>query len=204
MAAASNRGLEARLTRKVGPLPVWAWAASIIAAYLLYTKLRPASSQTGTFADTPANPADTTAGDGSPPASGQGGAVDNLSQGLLDQLGANTASIDALTSQILQGGFGYAGGDAFGDPAAAMPPGAPPGSVSQAGPASSPSQPNVTTGAVAAPHQTQTTAGVLSWGGINFTSRGAFDRWASQHGTSSAKIFKTHPQAKQLYGTLKP
>lgn len=194
MAAAANRTLEARLSRKVGPLPVWAWAASILGLFLLYSHFHTSTGTAAAQPDTTAVPAATGDGTAQLPSSGQGSAVDNLNQGLLDQLGANTASIDALTTQLLE----------TANYSVPMNDGGPPGASSQAGPASSPTQPSVITGAVAAPHQTQTTAGILSWDGINFTSRKSFDQWAAKHGTSPTTIFKTHPQAKALYSTLKP
>lgn len=193
MAAAANRTLEARFTRKVGPLPVWAWAAVILGLFLLYSHFHASTGTAAAQPDTTAVPAATGDGSAQVPSSGQGTAADNLSQGLIDQLGASTASVDALTSQLLQGTTDTVPVE-----------GAPPGASSQAGPASSPTQPSVITGAIASPHQTQTTAGILSWDGINFTSRSSFDQWAQKHGTSSANIFKTHPQAKALYSTLKP
>lgn len=190
MAAAANRSLEARLTRKVGPLPVWAWAASIIALYLLYTRLHKAAP--ASTADTTAVPAATGNNSAQVPASGQGAPVDNLNQSLFDSLGANTAAIDQLTQQLLQTVVASDPGLPQDTPQGAPTPA--PGPAATPTPAPVAKQPQV--------HQTQTTAGVLTWGGVNFHSRAAFDTWAKQHGTSSAQIFRSHPQAKTLYSTL--
>jgi hypothetical protein len=193
-AAASNRGLAARFTRKLGPLPVWAWAAVILGLYLVYTHFHASTGAAASTADTTAVPA--AGGDGSAqvPSSGQGGTVDNLNQDLFDQLGANTAAIDQLTAQLLQNSIATVD----------MGSGIAPGAVSQAGPASTQSTPLQIAKIAAAPHQTQTASGVLSWDGISFTSRAAFDKWAKQHGTTSQQIFKKHPAAKNIYSTLKP
>lgn len=192
----SKAGFANRLTAKVGPLPVWGWAAAILGAYLLYTRLRPASAAVPAT-DTTATP-DTSGDTGSQvPASGQGSAADNLNGTLLDQLGANTSSIDALTSQLLQGGGSYSYGDA---PAA----GTPQGAVAQDGPASSPTvatHPVAVGGNVS--HATQTQSGSLSWGGQTFTSKVAFDAWAKAHGSSTNAELKQHPQAKAIYSTLR-
>lgn len=206
---ASNRSLQARFTRKVGPLPVWGWAAVILGAYLLYSRLHPAK------VETTAVPTDGTAGDGTAqqPASGQGSAADNWSGDLLDALGANSAAIDALTLQLQQGQVdshplspGTEGVSVdptvLSLPTDWLPGWAPP--HDPATPAAAPSPSGTAAGAVVSPHQTQTRTGILSWDGVNFTTKSAFDKWARTHGTSSAAIFKTHPQAQKLYGTLKP
>lgn len=202
----SRKGLQARLTAKVGPLPVWLWAVAILGAYLLYAHLHPSSGSPAPDSSTAVSAGDSTTGGAQVPSSGQGTPADNLSSGLLDAIGANTSAADALTSQILN----YAplpdpavgSGDLFGlgDYTQSQQPSSAPGP----GPAASPTPPASTVAAVAQPHQTQTSAGILSWDGLQFTSRSAFDRWASAHGTSSAAIFRTHPAAKNLYGTLKP
>src|SRR5439155_1335644 len=100
----------------------WAWAAVILGAYLLYTRLRPSSSAAPSGDATAAAPSDSTSGSDSGaqvPASGGGGAADNLPAGLLDTLNANTASLDALTSQVLSQPTPYSN---FGDsPMAGIP-----------------------------------------------------------------------------------
>jgi hypothetical protein len=196
----SKRGLGSRLSAKVGPLPVWAWAAVILGAYLLYTRLHPATATS----DTTATP-DTSGDSGAQsPSSGMGGSGDNMSQALFDSLSANTSSVDALTSQLLSQPTPYS---EFGDSPLA---GYPTGDTSQgSGPASQPTtQPTPATPAAApaaapAGHPTQTTAGKLSWGGLTFTTKAAFDNWARTHGTTTAKELSNHPQAKAIYSTLK-
>jgi hypothetical protein len=197
----SKGGFAARMTAKVGPLPVWGWAVAIIGLYLLYTRLHPAPAAT-TTTDTTATP-DTSGDSGSQlPVSGAGSAADNFSGALLDQLGANTSAIDALTSQILS--QPVPGMDANGAPT----PGAPTdtsgnGSGSTPPPAAPPPTPHpVATGGNVA-HMTQTAAGQLQWGGLTFTTKAAFDSWAKAHGSSTASELKNHPQARQIYGTLK-
>jgi hypothetical protein len=192
------------MTAKVGPLPVWGWAVAIIGAYLLYTRLHPAPAATPSTTDTTATP-DTSGDSGSQiPASGAGSAADNFSGALLDQLGANTSAIDALTSQILS--QPVPGGDANGSPL----PGAPVDTGGAAAPAAQPSAtappptPHpVATGAPIGQHTTQTAAGQLQWGGLTFTTKAAFDSWAKSHGSSTAAELKQHPQARQIYGTLR-
>jgi hypothetical protein len=115
----SGGGLGKRLTRKVGPLPVWAWAAVILGAYLLWSRRSGGAATADTTAPTPTA---TSAGSDSlaqVPASGQGSSADNLNGVLLDQLSANTSSLDALTSQLLSAGPYQNFGDA---PAAGTPP----------------------------------------------------------------------------------
>jgi len=113
----SSRGIGARLTAKVGPLPVWGWALLLlIAGYLVYRFSGAGSSSSssssgatnsdgsnlGTDAgvsDSSTTPAGGDTG-GSPPASGQGGAADNLSSDLFGQLTGLQGSVDALTALV--------------------------------------------------------------------------------------------------------
>lgn len=199
--AKRSPSLAARLTRKAGPLPVWAWAAVILGAYFLYTRLSSSGSSSASTDTTAVTSTDSTGDSGAQvPASGGGSAADNVSGDLLDGLNANTASLDALTSQILSQPTPYSN---FGDGPLA---GAPAEDTGQgSGPAASPSPaPAPTTpAAVPAGHPTQTAAGVLRWGGLTFTTRAAFDSWAKAHGSSTAKELSNHPQAKAIYSTLK-
>lgn len=208
----STRGLVNRLTAKVGPLPVWAWAAAILAAYFLYSRMRPpAATTTGDTAS--ASTPDGSTGSAQVPASGQGSPADNLSSGLLSQLGANTAAIDALTSQILSQPTPYSN---FGDAPAAGTPASDLGYGS--GPAAVPTTPSpndnrvspsghtptpTAVGASPGRGATQTTAGVLKWGGLTFTTKAAFDSWARSHGTTTNAELSNHPQARAIYSTLK-
>lgn len=52
---AKGASLERRLTAKVGPLPVWAWAAVILGGALLYLKLNPGATQAQAEGTTVAN-----------------------------------------------------------------------------------------------------------------------------------------------------
>jgi hypothetical protein len=178
----SGGSVSERLTRKVGPLPVWAWAAALLAAYFLYTRMT-AGKSAAAPAPASTGPADTTGTD----SSGQVSAGFDQVQAGID---ANTASLDSLTSALLS----------------AAPPsvdsGAAPGGSSQTGPASSPTPPAATAAAHAG-HLTQTAAGTLSWGGVTFTTKAAFNRWATAHHTTPAKEFAAHPQAKAIYSTLR-
>lgn len=99
--AVKKRSLEQRLTGKVGPLPVWAWAALILGTVLLYLKLHPAAA-------TPADPASSTgdltpvSADGSNPvgSSGGGSSASNVNDALLSQLSGFQTSIDTLTAAV--------------------------------------------------------------------------------------------------------
>jgi hypothetical protein len=107
--------LGERLTAKAGPLPVWAWAALLLGAFLAYQHFHSSASSTtnagaGTTggtdnADTTgAAPSDLTpiSPDSGLPvgSSGQGGAADNINDTLLSQLSGFQASIDSLTAAV--------------------------------------------------------------------------------------------------------
>lgn len=109
--ASSKRSLGQRLTAKAGPLPVWAWAAVILGAYLLYSHFHTAASSSSTTASTDGTSTDTTDQtpvtsdtSGNPPASGQGGPADNMTGDPL------STSIDALTAAI-QSSQAFSGSD---------------------------------------------------------------------------------------------
>jgi hypothetical protein len=204
----SKRGLVNRLTAKVGPLPVWVWAAVILGAYLLYSRLGAQSTATTSPDAASASTPDGTTGAAQVPASGQGGAADNLSSSLLDSIGADTASIDALTSQILSMptpysnfGDGPAAGTPAGDLGYGVGPAAQP-TVTQAAPAPGPTGAAIPAN-TGAGHLTQTAAGVLKWGGVNFTTKDQFNSWAAAHGTTATRELSNHPQARAIYSTLK-
>lgn len=191
-----GRGIGARLTAKVGPLPVWAWAAAILAAYLLYTRM---TSSGAVAPSTAGGTADTTSTDANTGGSVTDGGGGFDTSGLEASIGANTDQVAALGSQF----------DALAFQIQNTPPpdpgstGAPPGSTSQTGPASTPTPTPTPTSPAATGHLTQSSAGVLQWGGVTFTTKAAFNRWAQQHGTTPTKEFATHPQAKAVYSTLR-
>ena len=126
----SRRGVVQRFTAKVGPLPVWAWALLIlVAGYLVYRLTSKGSSTTSSTTDTGSSTdTATTSGDtGNPPASGQGGAADNVNSDLLSQLSGQVSglagNVDALTGLIQStpafadtGGTAGAGSDGSGLP----------------------------------------------------------------------------------------
>lgn len=203
MPAAANRGVAARLTAKVGPLPVWAWAAVILGAFLLYTRTAGKASSAAATDATGVTSNDGTTSDGAQvPASGAGTPADNVSSQLIEGLNANTAALDQVTSQLLSMPTPYSNvgdGPLIGAPDTSQQPTTP------AGPAAQPTatQP-ATAGQVGGNvHATQTAAGVLHWGGLTFTTKAAFDQWARSHGTTTAKELSNHPQAASIYGTLK-
>lgn len=99
--APSKRSLQARLTGKVGPLPVWAWAALILGAYLLYTHLHPSTVATSADA-TPVGTGDDSAAQ--QPGGGAGNAAGNLNDALLAAAGVTAA--DPLTAQVQQSDTG--------------------------------------------------------------------------------------------------
>lgn len=121
-ASTTKRSMVTRFTAKAGPLPVWGWAVLILAAgYLAYrltagkTTSSPTAAADSTQSDTPPTPSGDT---GSPPASGQGGAADNMNSDLLSQLSGQIegvgGSVDALTGLIQSTPAfpSYSGGDA--------------------------------------------------------------------------------------------
>jgi hypothetical protein len=200
----ASPSLGARLQRKVGPLPVWGWAAVILGAFLAYTRLSKSSSAASTDSTGVTSNDGTTGSDAQQPASGGGTAADNLSGDLLAGLDANTSAIDSLTSQILSMPTPYSN---VGDGPLA---GAPAADPAQSGgdtsaPASQPtaSQPATSAQVGGNVHETQTAAGVLHWGGVTFTDKASFDRWARAHGTTTAKELSSHPQARSIYSTLR-
>lgn len=92
------------LTRKLGPLPVWAWAAAVLGVYLAYSRLpsRAAASQTTAVPVT-----GSTSGAGSaaqePSGGGGGSPATNMPLDLLTKLfGQQAGTIDSLLSQVLQ------------------------------------------------------------------------------------------------------
>ncbi len=100
------------LTRKLGPLPVYAWALLIVGAYFLYVNVRgPASAQAGvdTGAGTPASVSSTP----SAPASGGGDAGSNMGADLLSALQGLEAQqagyFDQFGRQLSYYGSGYGG-----------------------------------------------------------------------------------------------
>lgn len=115
--------IRTSVSRKLGPLPAWAWLLLLIAAVLVYRHVRARDEQTigGQFslpdvrASTPiAAPAEGAAG-------GSGPSVPELPSDLLAQFFAHqTATIDSLTSALTGTSAAQAGG-----------PGAPPGAEAQ-------------------------------------------------------------------------
>lgn len=104
--------MGARLTAKVGPLPVWAWALLLFVGVALAVRFTRAGGGTAPTTDT-TTPATTPVGaidsdttpvgsdTGSPPAaSGQGGAADNLNDALYAQLAGVSASVDSLSALV--------------------------------------------------------------------------------------------------------
>lgn len=112
------------LTRKAGPLPVYAYLLLAAAAWFLF--LRGGSSTAN--ASTPVGPA-SGALSAQQPASGQGTPADNANADLLSALGVNGDSLDALLQAVQAtsaygasgGGYGTAGssGGSSGSPGGA-------------------------------------------------------------------------------------
>lgn len=97
------------LTRKAGPLPVWAWAALALVAGYVYLHRAPAAQGGAQLPYTPAS------GSGAQqPASGQGTPADNGNSDLLDALGNNLASQNALLAALQSGGQGGTGAGTSG------------------------------------------------------------------------------------------
>lgn len=94
------------LTRKAGPLPVYAWALLALAAFLVY-RHSAGSASAATAAGVPV----AAASGAQQPASGQGSPVDNSGGDLLDALGANSDAANALLAAVQAGsGGGYGSG----------------------------------------------------------------------------------------------
>lgn len=105
MPSAAGGSIQDRLTRKLGPLPVWAWAAIVVGAAIAYSHFhaKTAAASTGP-ADTgqgamAANPIDTGAGVGG--SAGAGGPMDNLSP---DALAALYSSLGGFVGTTGTGG----------------------------------------------------------------------------------------------------
>ena len=101
---AAKRSLETRLTTKLGPLPVWAWAAVILGLYYAYTKLgksSPAAAPVSAPTTTDPNQTPVSADTSVPASSGGGGSPSsNLNDTLLSQLSGFQSSIDQLTAAV--------------------------------------------------------------------------------------------------------
>lgn len=181
-------GIAARFTRKVGPLPVWGWAALILGAYLLYARLHPAD----TAAAEPVQQAGPASDEGAQvPASGTTGQLAGPSEDLIAQIyGDNAATIDTLTNALLT------------QESLRLSSGVAPGSVSSSGEAAAPAAP-ATAATAAVAHQSQPQAGLLRWDGQVFATQAGFRAWAKAHGTSPERIFRTHPRAKAIFSTLR-
>lgn len=106
--AKTASGIGGRLTRKVGPLPVWGWAFLIVGGYLAYRKLSgggaPAGQDTTAFTGTLGTNDNTGASSGGMGAGGGliggGGTSDGGTQALLDLLGQTNAALADLPGQI--------------------------------------------------------------------------------------------------------
>jgi hypothetical protein len=107
--------LSQRLTAKAGPLPVWAWAAVLLGAFLAYNHFHSSSSSTSTSStgaggsstgttDTTTDTTPVTSGDSSSDTGtgGGGGSASNVNDELLSQLSGFQSSIDSLTAAVQQ------------------------------------------------------------------------------------------------------
>jgi hypothetical protein len=86
------------ISKRIGPLPAWAWAVSAIVVYFLYKRF--AAGGTSAAATSPASVATSTqpfqvSTGGSAPASGQGSAVDNVTASLLAAFGQNLVDVNS-------------------------------------------------------------------------------------------------------------
>lgn len=117
------------LTRKLGPAPVWLWAAAALT--LVFVLMRSSGAAAG--AALPSS--STSSGGAQPPASGQGTPADNMTADQLASLLGNLqASTDALLQAVQsQNAHGAGGGGTASN--------APQGAVSQSGAASEPTIP---------------------------------------------------------------
>lgn len=193
----SGGGLAARLTNKVGPLPVWAWAALILGLILLYMRLRP-STPPAASEQPPAGPETGQAG-GVSGGGASGGYAGESNDLLLELHGRNAATIDSLTSAILtQRSIDATAPAATPGTVATVASGAAPSSVQATGPAAAPAPPPVT----APPGTTQRQANVLVWDGQSFTTKAGFNAWLKARGFNANQYLANKPQAKAIYSTL--
>jgi ribonuclease E len=116
--------------RKVGPLPVWAWAAIALGAFYLYRKYAAGTSSTagttGTAAYTP--PTESVTLPGGISATGTGGDINDLLAWLAAQQAAGTAAPGAGSTTAGSGTSGASGGTTSGT--APAPSGPAPGAAS--------------------------------------------------------------------------
>lgn len=133
------------LTRKLGPLPVWAWAVVVLGAWFLFFRTHAAAATTPVPVSRNTSGADSGA---QPPASGQGSPADNMNSDLLNALLTNQKTsynslLTALQTMSAGGasgfGPGYGAAPAAAAPAVAAANGAPPSAASPLGVAAAPS-----------------------------------------------------------------
>lgn len=109
--SSSSKSFGARMTAKVGPLPVWAWALAIlVVGYLVYRFSGSSSSSSSASTDTSSGdataPTTDTSTSGSPgpdqtTGDGSSGGAAGLNDELLSQLSGFQGSLDALTAAVL-------------------------------------------------------------------------------------------------------
>lgn len=97
------------LKRKVGPLPVWAWAVlGAVVVFYVFRHFKTGGASTAATSTQPTANTSTTGtgsagGTSSPPASGQGSAIDQSTASLLGQMSGNLAYVN---SNLVQGLLG--------------------------------------------------------------------------------------------------
>lgn len=188
-------GLVGRFTRKVGPLPVWAWAAAILGLILLYMRFGGASGPPAAEEVAPPGPVDGADGGGSGTVSGGGSGDAGSSNDLLAQLyGINAGTIDSLTAALLT--------QRSLDETAPTPTPGTVGGTNMAPSATHPNGPAAAPVASAPPGTTQRQANVLVWDGQRFTTKAGFNAWAKARGFNVQQYLSNRPQAKAIYSTL--
>jgi hypothetical protein len=140
---AAPKGMAGRLTAKVGPLPVWAWAAvALVVGYYVYKRSSSSSASTTTPAttDTSTTTPSTTDTSGTPTTDTTDTTTDSglstLDSSLLALLGQES---DSLASAITATSANKASGPASGGPPSSSSPNGPAASPSPTGDQKSPS-----------------------------------------------------------------
>jgi hypothetical protein len=174
--------LPPALTKKIGPLPVWAWGAvalGLIGVYL-YSRSRPAKDTSAvTFSGADAGMV--TADDGS--------SFEGLTGGGAGNLGNGTGGVY---------GSGGGGGDYTYYPPPPVYEGTPPTYEPAPGP-------TVLTQAPATTTVTPTKQTSFQWGGKTWRKGdlAAFRKWLTSHGTSYKTWASNHPKAAMdVFGTM--
>lgn len=180
--AGKGGGVKAALTRKIGPLPAWAWLAglALVALWWRRSHSSAATSSSGQ-SDTAGVTGGGTGGGGSP----SGGGGDSGSSG--GDTGATTPTTGASVTDVSSN---VPAALPFSLRSAILPRGTSQPLNAGADPFS-----RMVGGRLVQP---------LQWDGQTFYSQASFEQWAKSHGTSAQAILSKHPSASNIFGQLAP